>query len=136
MKQVFADTLYWIATARPNDAWAPAAHAARAAAGPATLVTTDEVLGEFLTSLSRGGPAVRRVAVEMVRAILSDPNVHVVPQTRDGFLRGLDRFAARQDKSYSLTDCISMSVMESLAIRDVLTNDHHFEQDGFTVLIR
>jgi len=29
-----------------------------------------------------------------------------------------------------------MNVMESHAMSEVLTNDHHFEQEGFNVLIR
>jgi predicted nucleic acid-binding protein len=37
---------------------------------------------------------------------------------------------------YSLTDCISMNAMRAEALTEVLTNDHHFEQEGFTVLMR
>lgn len=135
MTLAFADTLYWVAIARPNDPWSPAARAARASLGAVTLVTTDEVLVEFATALSRGGPAVRRVAAQMVRAILTSKDVRVVEQTRAGFEHGLSRYEQRADKSYSLTDCISMNVMESEGIHQVLTNDHHFEQEGFTVLI-
>ena len=29
-----------------------------------------------------------------------------------------------------------MNVMESEAIKEVLTSDHHFEQEGFTVLMK
>jgi len=50
--------------------------------------------------------------------------------------RGLIRYAARRDKSYSLTDCISMNVMEAEGIQAVLTNDRHFLQEGFTALIQ
>lgn len=35
---------------------------------------------------------------------------------------------------YSLTDCRSMLAMRTLAISEVLSNDHHFTQEGFTVL--
>jgi len=44
MKTVFADTLYWVATARPLDSWRPAAYRARRDLGRALLITTDEVL--------------------------------------------------------------------------------------------
>ena len=40
------------------------------------------------------------------------------------------------DKGYSLQDCVSMNVMESEGINHVLTNDRHFEQEGFVVLMR
>ena len=55
MKTVFADTVYWIATVKPGDQWADAAKRARAALGELRIVTTDEVLTEFLTALSSSG---------------------------------------------------------------------------------
>ena len=66
----------------------------------------------------------------MVRAIMSNPNVTVVPQTRDSFLQALRRYEARLDKSYTLTDCMSMDVMQDEGIKEALTNDHHFTQEG------
>jgi predicted nucleic acid-binding protein len=136
MKKVFADSNYWIAVVKPKDQWSETADRARKNVGDAILVTTDEVLIEFLTALSRGGPSLRRVAAKMVRAILGDANVRVIQQTREGFLKGVTRYEGREDKEYSLMDCISMNVMESHAVTEVLTNDHHFEQEGFTVLIK
>lgn len=40
------------------------------------------------------------------------------------------------DKDWSLTDCISFVVMEQHGISEALTADHHFEQAGFTVLLK
>ena len=55
----------------------------------------------------------------------------------DTYANAAQRFdAARPDKGYSLTDCISMQTMGSQGIRDVLTNDRHFEQEGFQALFR
>jgi predicted nucleic acid-binding protein len=48
----------------------------------------------------------------------------------------MTRYEGREDKEYSLTDCISMNVMDSHRLTEALTNDHHFEQEGFTVLIQ
>jgi predicted nucleic acid-binding protein len=48
---------------------------------------------------------------------------------------GLERFEDRQDKGYSLTDCMSMIVMENYGIQEVLTSDKHFKQAGFTILM-
>jgi predicted nucleic acid-binding protein len=135
MKAVFVDSLYWTAICRPHDPWRDAANAAKATLGPVPMVTTDEVLNEFLTAMSAGGPKVRQAGAKIVAAVLGHPQITVVPQTREGFLGGLKRYAARSDKSYSLTDCISMNVMESRGISQILSNDHHFEQEGFSVLI-
>ena len=135
MKRVFADSNYWIALIRPGDQWADAAKAAWSLLGDALIVTTDGVLIEFLTALSRG-EHMRKQAAKMVRAILENPNVKVVPQTRDSFLKGLTFYENRIEREYSLTDCISMDVMRAESLGEVLTNDHHFEQEGFVVLIK
>jgi len=39
------------------------------------------------------------------------------------------------DKAYSLVDCISMTTMRQMHITAVLTNDHHFAQEGFDTLL-
>lgn len=135
MKTVFADTQYWIAVVRPNDQWAEAAKQARSLLGSVRLLTTDEVLSEFLSALSAGGEHVRRQAVRMVRAILENPNVTVIPQSRDSFLSGVELYEQRLDKTYSLADCISMNAMRAEGVTEALTNDGHFEQEGFTVLM-
>ncbi len=133
--EVFADTLYWIAVARPRDSWAAIAHQARASVKAAQLLTTDEVLSEFLTALGGGGPDLRKAATQMVRAILISPDVRVVSQTHESFLAGLAHYENRVDKSYSMVDCISMQTMRVAGVDKALTNDHHFSQDGFSVLI-
>ena len=136
MKIVFADTAYWIAMARPRDQWRSAARNALRQLGQIRIVTTDEVLTEFLTSLSQGGPRVRLAAARRVRALQSDSSVRIMPQSRASFSKALDRYEARGDKGYSLQDCVSMNVMEAQSITGILTNDHHFEQEGFTVLMK
>ena len=136
MISVFADTVYWIAMARPDDQWRTAAIEARRRLGRVELVTTDEVLGEFLAALSKGGPHVRLAATRTVRTILSGSNVRVIPQSRSSFTKALDRYEARSDKGYSIQDCVSMNVMQAESIMQILTHDHHFEQEGFTVLMK
>jgi predicted nucleic acid-binding protein len=71
----------------------------------------------------------------LVRSLQSTANVTVLPQSRDGFLTGLNLYAARPDKEYSLTDCISMETMRQEGITDILTHDNHFTQEGFTILL-
>jgi predicted nucleic acid-binding protein len=135
MKKVFADCHYWIAIVKPGDQWAEAAKSAKTLLGEALIVTTDEVLTEFLAAL-RSGEYMRKQAAKMVRFILENPNVKVIPQTRDSFLKGLAFYESRNDKEYSLIDCISMNVMKNESLVEVLTNDRHFEQEGYTVLIK
>ena len=90
---------------------------------------------ELLNGFSRSGEDFRKRTAAAVRAISRDPNVKVIPQTRDSFARGLDRYENRLDKEYSVQDCISFVSMEDDDITDALTSDHHFEQEGFVVLM-
>ena len=69
-------------------------------------------------------------------AILAKPVIRVIPQSRESFLAGLQLYRARPDKGYSLVDCISMQTMRKEGLTEVLTNDRHFEQEGFRVLFR
>ncbi len=38
-------------------------------------------------------------------------------------------------KEYSFIDCISMAAMKERKIFQILTNDHHFAQEGFEILM-
>lgn len=135
MKHVFADTLYWVASITPGDSWHAPTLRAVAALGPVHLVTTEEVLVEFLSAYAGHGAYLRGKALQAVQAILTNIYVTVRPQTHDSFMMGLDVYASRADKAYSLVDCISMDTMRQMGLTEVLTNDHHFTQEGFTILI-
>jgi uncharacterized protein len=45
-------------------------------------------------------------------------------------------FAERSDKGWSLTDCISIALMQERGLTQALTTDRHFEQAGFNVLLK
>ncbi len=135
MRVVFADTFYWVAITLPNDPWAEPVARVCAELGTARYVTTDEVLVEFLSYLSPRDTYLRGLAVRLVRRILQDEDVTVVPQSREGFLRGLDLYEQRLDKGYSLVDCISMNIMREESIVEVFSNDRHFAQEGFVPLV-
>ena len=129
--KVFADTFYWIALTDSTDA----AHK-RARQVTDDLVTTDEVLTEYLNFFSASQEFMRREIVLTVEDILQDPGMTLIPQSRETFLAGLSLFRTRADKGYSLTDCISMRTMQRLGLTAVLTNDRHFEQEGFRAIFR
>src|SRR5947209_8156158 len=135
MRKVFADAVYWVALAHRKDQWHAKAVVVSQELGPVQLVTTDEVLDEFLAYFSAYGSEMRRRTAHTVRSLLADPSVRVLPQSRQSFLAGLDLHEARPDKAYSLTDCISMAAMRSEGITDVLTHDAHFQQERFRIVL-
>jgi uncharacterized protein len=54
----------------------------------------------------------------------------------DLYEEGVKLYAARDDKEWSLTDCLSFVVMQEANITESLTADHHFEQAGFVALLK
>jgi uncharacterized protein len=133
-RTVFADSFYWIALLFPRDAFHTAVSAFSQTLHGIRLAATDEVLGEVLNHFSGFGPYWRAKAASLVDDVRSDPDVDVFPQTRADFDAALALYVARLDKGYSLTDYRSMLAMRALSITEVLTNDHHFTQEGFTIL--
>jgi predicted nucleic acid-binding protein len=131
---LFADTFYWVALLNPRDASHTRVTSFASGLGSARLVTTDEVLTEVLNWFSSFGPRWRGEAATLVHDLRSDPDVDVLPQTRADFDAALALYEARPDKEYSLTDCRSMVALRALGVIEVLTNDHHFTQEGFTIL--
>jgi predicted nucleic acid-binding protein len=136
MIALFADTFYWIALADFNDSAHARALALASERADLPIVTTDEVLAEYLTFFATAPEPMRRKALTNARHILEDPGVRVIPQSRDSLLSGMSLYGARPDKGYSLTDCVSMQAMRREGLTEALTNDRHFEQEGFRALFR
>jgi len=134
-RSVFGDTAYWVALIDPRQSLHQSAVAASQLLGPTLIVTSDLVLVELLNFFCELGPYWRGIAVTLVDQLRQATSVSIEPQTRDLFTEGLQLYRRRRDKGYSLTDCTSMVIMERLGIGEVLTSDHHFQQEGFTILL-
>src|SRR5438105_9334096 len=93
---------------------------------PDRLVTTDEVLAEYLTFFSRARASIRERVGRTVAGMINSIEVRVIPQNRESFLAGLELHRARPDKGYSLTDCISIQTMRREGLMDVLTGSRYF----------
>ena len=61
---------------------------------------------------------------------------YIVPVSDADYRRGRDLFRVRPDKSWSMVDCISMCIMEREKLQEALTSYRHFEQAGFTILLK
>jgi predicted nucleic acid-binding protein len=61
--------------------------------------------------------------------------ITIIEGSHELFQRGVELFASRTDKEWSLTDCTSFVVMEEQGLSEALTADRHFEQAGFIALL-
>lgn len=132
MIAVFADASYYVALLSPRDQ-----HHEDAVRHSGNLrrpvIVTEFVLIEVANALAE--VASRGRAVALWRHLQSDSSVTIVPASATLVSQGLDRYARRADKEWSLTDCISFVSMEERGLKEALTADHHFEQAGFTALL-
>src|SRR5262249_5692907 len=99
-----------------------------------SLLLTEMVLWETVNSLSKA--ADRAKAHEIVHDVRSVPGYDLVKVTEELFEAGLQLHRDRSDKEWSLTDCVSLIVMEQRGARRALSHDHHFEQAGYEALRR
>jgi uncharacterized protein len=133
MKAAFAGTSFYVAAVNPTDALHEAAETlASEFRGP--VLTTEYVLIEVGNWLARTND--RHVFLALMHDIRADRRTTVIPGDSLLFERGLDLYARRPDKGWSMTDCISFIVMRDHGVEDALTADHHFEQAGFRALLR
>ena len=136
MSELFADTGYWIALLDERDSLHGKARELGARLARETIVTTEMVWTELLNHASNGGERKRTLTARAVMEWTSEPGITVIPQTTVQFQQALDRYLNRQDQSWSIVDCASFIVMEARQIQDALAFDRHFEQAGFTALLR
>ncbi len=136
MGVVFADAGYWIALWNPRDALHRQAMAFADALESSDIVTTQLVLVEALNSMAGQREFRRAFAAQMVQELETNPDVEIVPQTDAQFRAAVERYAARSDQRWSLTDCASFLVMEERNITAALAYDRDFEQAGFVALLR
>lgn len=132
MRPVFADSFYYLSLINADDASHDLAIAwSRELFRP--VVTTAWVITEVADGLA--APRWRAAFLTFFGELQLDPELTILPPTKDLFDQGLELYARRRDKDWSLTDCISFVVMKQYGITEALTGDHHFEQAGFTALL-
>ena len=131
MTSCFADTFYFVAMLNRRDANHERAMALNASLR-VRLVTTAWIVTETANAMSK--PPDRLLFLQLLERLRTSPSVSIVPFSQSLFEEGLRLYAARSDKGWSLTDCVSFIVMEQEHVKDALTGDHHFVQAGFNAL--
>ena len=99
------------------------------------FITHNYVLAELIAlALVRRFP--RSTVLMYSLELMENPNVEMVWVDEILHREAMDLLLIRQDKTYSLCDAISFVLMRKKGIREALTTDKHFEQEGFTRLLQ
>jgi predicted nucleic acid-binding protein len=93
------------------------------------LLTTTFVFSEVVTYLNSRRFHSR--ACEVGDRLLHSEQVQLFVVDDDLFEQGWLLLKQQQDKTYSLTDCISFVLMRRMQITTAFEFDHHFRQAGF-----
>lgn len=135
MNLVFLDTSYLLAVELANDQdhvraiehW----RTVESQDPPPTFVTTTDVFNEIVTFLKKRRQ--HTLACSIGNYLLGSNVVRLTHVDEYLFERGWAFLQQHDDKTYSLTDCISFVLMQQMGIRTAYTFDHHFQQAGFEV---
>lgn len=98
------------------------------------LLITEYVLVEVVNHFSRA--AVRDRARAILTSVRHDKGYEYIPASPALLDAGVKLFITRSDKSWSLTDCTPIHVMQQHGIQKALAYDEHFVQAGFDALLR
>lgn len=133
MTEVFVDTSYIVALVNEKDQNHGLAFDLAEKLTGEHLVTTDAILLEIGNALSRN---FKRESVEIIEELLTSSDVQVIHLHPQLFRKAFDLYKSRSDKMWGLIDCVSFVVMNELGITAALSTDKHFEQAGFSILIK
>lgn len=135
MKTVFIDTNAFIALYFKKDQFhmlATSIH--RELMKDNEYLTSNYVIDETITGLVMKSSHVE--AVDFFENIKKSTFIDIIYINdileRDSF----SLFKKLSDKEFSFTDCTSFQIMKQFKIKTAFTNDHHFEQMGFDILIK
>jgi predicted nucleic acid-binding protein len=135
MKEIFVDTSDFVAVFNKRDQLHEKALEIENELGKIQKVTTELVLIEVLNYFCEFRLDIKDYVIKSTNYFISTKKIEIIPCSSEQFIEGFYFYKSRLDKGYSLTDCVSMNIMRERNIRKILTNDDHFEQEGFRILL-
>jgi predicted nucleic acid-binding protein len=135
MKNIFVDANAWIAISSKRDRLhEPAIKLNRTLLQSGyRYFTTNFVLDETCTGLLMH--VGHFAAVDFGDRIRTAQVVDVIHVSEEIEEAAWQFFRRHSDKQFSFTDCTTFVVMRQLNLTEAFTNDHHFEQAGFSILL-
>ena len=98
------------------------------------FLTTNAVILELTNAFS--DVKYKPIAIRLLNLIEKSNNWTVITIDEEMMKKGINRFKQMKDKDWSVVDCISMIIAEDSDIIKIFTNDHHFVQAGFIILLQ
>ena len=98
-------------------------------------LTTNYILAEY-TALAQARGIEREKIIDFSIGVLADESIEIVWIDAATHIAAVQLLSERADKNYSLCDAASFCVMRRRDMTEALTTDKHFEQEGFTRLLR
>ena len=138
MTEIFADTSGWgclFDAAQTHHALAVNLYR-NARLNHHKIITTNYVLTELVALLSSPLRFPRTQTIKLIKSLRDSPYIDILHIDLTTDQQSLDLFCQRPDKQWSLVDCSSFVVMQQRELHEALTTDHHFEQAGFTCLLK
>jgi predicted nucleic acid-binding protein len=134
-KRVFVDTACWVGQLSKNDQLHDSAVAVyqHLFSQDYLFTTTSTVINETANALS--AQKFRQSVVAFYKRLLASSRVEIIFIDERLWKEGWKLYEERTDKDWSLTDCISIVVMQEKGLVEVLTHDEHFQQAGFKILL-
>ncbi len=100
----------------------------------AKLITTNYVVVETINALSK--VEFRKTVIEFIDKLGKSPSVQIVKITDEIYNNAWTLYQQRMDKDWGITDCTSFEVMQMFNIRKAFTGDKHFEQAGYSLIVK
>lgn len=136
MKRIFIDSNGWIALNNNRDQFHYEAQKLNRSLLKQRYhyITTNFVLDETYTGLlMKVGHFAAVDFGERIRKSKVTTIIHISEEIEDS---AWQLFKQYSDKFFSFTDCTSFIIMRQLNLSEAFTNDHHFIQAGFSILLK
>ena len=132
MRPCFADTSFFAALLNPRDRHHQEALRLNLVDRP--ILTSFWILLELADGLRDEQD--RGLFLDFLGEIQEDDRYEIVSADQRLLDQAISLYRDRRDKDWSLTDCTSFVLMRERGLQEALTADHHFEQAGFTLLLK
>jgi len=136
MKRVFVDTSALIAIGNKRDTFHCQALGVKddLKRSKRDFITTSAILLEFGNAFSP--VSLKSSAIKLIEAVRQSKKWEGIFIDEKLLNRGFELYRQMKDKEWGLVDCTSIIVARDMEISEIFTTDHHFEQAGFTILLK